>query len=204
MDLTLLQRKTKSITMKKVTLFMLAALLLMNCACEKNDASDESEVINSKKGLIRDKYDAGGVANAFNSLMENIEDNTSSSATYSSNVITAANGGTATLTGTRSKENISAYTTCYKSRLTITFNNYQYQNYNVTGTVNYKQDRYTSSSYHLIKQVDGSGIKVEIPNGEYTISDVVTIYLMDKNDNQYILTGNVTSSSGILYGANGN
>ncbi|MCB8964188.1 MAG: hypothetical protein H6536_04015 [Bacteroidales bacterium] len=190
--------------MKKLPLIMLAAFLLINCACEKNDASDDAEGANSTKGLIRDKYDAGKVADAFNSLMENIEDNTSSSATYSSHVITAANGGTATLTGTRSKETISSYTTCYKSRLAITFNNYQYQNYKVTGTVNYKQDRYTSSSYHLIKQVDGSGIKIEIPHGEYTINDVVTIYLMDKNDNQYILTGNVTSSNGTLYGANGN
>ncbi|HCT30447.1 MAG TPA: hypothetical protein DIW31_06880 [Bacteroidales bacterium] len=190
--------------MKKVTLIMLAALLLMNCACEKNDASEEKENPNSAKGQIRDKYDAGRVADAFNSLMANIEDNTSSSATYSSHVITSTSGGTATITGTRSKETISAYTSCYKSRLSITFNNYQYQSYKVSGTVNYKQDRYTSSSYHLIKQVDGSGIKVEIPNGEYTISDVVAIYLMDKNDNQYILTGNVTSSNGTLYGANGN
>lgn len=190
--------------MKKVTLIMLAALFLINCACEKNEPGEENNGTSSKKGLIRDRYDAGKVADAFNSLMANIEDNTSSSATYTSHVITSASGGTATVTGTRSKETISAYTTCYKSRLTITYNNYQYQNYKVTGTVNYKQDRYTSSSYHLIKQVDGNGLKVEVPNGEYSISDVVTILLQDKNDNQYILTGNVTSSNGTLYGANGN
>mgnify|MGYP000927975823 CR=1 FL=1 len=187
--------------MKNLTIQILVALLLFNCACEKTDPSEGTD---SKKGLIRDKYDAGKVADAFNSLVANIEDNTSSTATYSSHIITAANGGTATITGTRSKETISVYTTCYKSRLTIAFNNYQYQNYKVTGTINYKQDRYTSSAYHLIKQVDGNGIKVEIPNGEYTINDVVTIYLTDKNDNQYILTGNVTSSNGTLYGANGN
>ncbi|RPH32157.1 MAG: hypothetical protein EHM93_10495 [Bacteroidales bacterium] len=185
-------------------LLAITVLLLINCSCEKSETGDDESSPNSNKGLIRDKYDAGRVADAFNSFVANIEDNTSTQATYTSHVLTSASEGTATITGTKSKETISSYTTCYKSRLTITFNNYQYQSYKVTGTINYKQDRYTSSSYHLIKQVDGNGLKVEVPNGEYSISDVVTILLQDKNDNQYILTGNVTSSNGTLYGANGN
>lgn len=182
---------------------LLPFFLFLLTSCEKGDENEE-ETGNSSlnKGPIRDKYDANSVAKAFSSFVDDVE-NKLSLGTHSSYKVTSSSGGTASVTGTYSKETISSYTTCYHSRLTITFSGYKYLNYIISGTITFKQDRYNSSKYHLIKEVNGSDVDIEISNpDDYTINDKVTVSFTDKNDNQYILTGNIIGSNGKSFTAN--
>ena len=125
----------------------------------------------------------------------------------------SSNGGYAIVNGTSERDYISS--SSYVSdtltiNVSINFNNWIIQNtesgfIKINGTVNYyryKSSQTTSNSYSssLTKTIkNGAGQKVDVEyNIKYgsNIKDSILIDVVDKNNNDFMVTGTVTGSKG--------
>ena len=122
-------------------------------------------------------------------------------------------GGKAIVTGTKERIYSSSSSLVSNSLdidITIQFQEWIYADspssyQKFTGTINFSYDSYnstTSSSYYssMSKSIKGSGLRAEYRYlSEYHILDTIAIDVRDKNDNDLLVTGSVTASSGSIY-----
>jgi len=192
----------KNKIMKKLIYFMFILSVLF-VSCSKDD--DEIGFGADNSGIIRDKNDAEDVAKWLAGEVASVGSSLSNGS-YTDKVKTLENGGTVTISGSKTATDISAYTTKYKTNLTLVFNNYESMEGKsiVSGTIKYKLEDYLSSysNYNFIKQIDGDNISISYQDDDYTIVDEVKIFLVDKDDNHFIVKGDLTSSDGTYYAIN--
>lgn len=211
-------------TINKLFYFLMIGAMVSLCftACQKDDDGESGRSGkdgNSKKEkYISSDEQAAQIARYLWFALNDI-DNQLSTGTFNNTPVYSPLSGQATVNGT-----VSSYTGSYMntvqtdSRLTITFDNYViadesemyseiYNNdsngYTITGTITYRQDKYSSSKYKLIREVNGDNIEIE-GNG---IKDVMSVDLdryhnsKTKNDKKFPLAGSIVSSSGSSYSA---
>ena len=91
----------------------------------------------------------------------NTIDSYTSTGTYSGSVLEPSldegpnASGSVTINGSKTSSVIS-YTTQTNTRFTLTFKNFTYNKYTFSGTIEYRQDYYNSSSYKRIRTAVGS------------------------------------------------
>ncbi|MBQ1836068.1 MAG: hypothetical protein II129_03405 [Paludibacteraceae bacterium] len=198
--------------MKKISLLLsfLFALTVFT-SCDKDDDKNEngSGGINGGKGgsgkVVSSKETAAEIARELWYILNTIDSYTSTG-TYSGDVLEPSldegpnASGSVTINGSKTSSVIS-YTTQTNTRFTLTFKNFTYNKYTFSGTIEYSQDYYNTSSYKRIRTAVGSNITIS-GNG---VSDVVSIDLQRYHNSKttkssaFPLAGSIVSSNGKSY-----
>lgn len=183
----------------------------MFTSCDKDDDKDENGGggINGGKGgsgkVVSSKETAAEIARELWYILNTIDSYTSTG-TYSGSVLEPSldegpnASGSVTINGSKTSSVIS-YTTQTNTRFTLTFKNFTYNKYTFSGTIEYRQDYYNTSSYKRIRTAVGSNITIS-GNG---VSDVVSIDLQRYHNSKttkssaFPLAGSIVSSNGKSY-----
>lgn len=207
--------------MKNKLLWICLAIVfaLVFASCEMDDrpsGDDDDEDSGPSIMTIQDEREAESVADAIDDTIDDIEFSSSSSSisrdtAYSDDVI-QGDSGTVTISGSSGGSGTSSPDRISSSSnidITLTFSDYRDNMYDITITGTIEYYKYSSStqsgaynySSSYDKSISGSDVHIEMDasNEDYTIVDDISLNVSDYNDNQFMLEGSVTSSSGITY-----
>jgi hypothetical protein len=197
-----------------IVLCLLICASLSACGSSSDSSTDGTNASTSGQ-TIPDKWEAESVADFVDNICGSINYPTTSKASsfnadYTDYILDGTTGSVM-VNGTNERNYSSTSSSVNDTTtldVTLTFSNYSDSTYEgtISGTVSYyvyHSSYSTAYSYSdsFNKGITGSNVHIEVPANDYdfTIVDDISISLSDKDDNQYMVEGSITSSSGEIF-----